>query len=324
MWAELLADAMEARPDIDRNSALCRSVLNDLLGADAAAHRREVRLLCVAVDEAVPAELASGVAAGRLGDRLMTEHGLDREASRFAVETWQRVLSGRGVVTAPLDVDPAPGDAAGSSTSPRELRARKSRRLGVLVSAVAVGVLAIVAIGVLVSGGDACAEPNGDRCASERTESRPTSAVTRDTSAARTTTVVTRPTTNAPAPTTNPRSTATPKPTTTHLSTTTRTTATTLTPATSTSTTTRPTDPRKVFVTYAFDAGDEPHPGNVLQTTLDGAGISATQLRGARDRSTGRFQISVAFTTRADADAGIIVIQQQLGLTPSRIQDTTT
>ncbi len=116
----VLAAALRRYPEVAREPARCRAVLNDLVGADAIARRQEITLLVAAVEAGVPdALLASDTDAvfeGAVAE-LATTSMVATDLARRTVRTWAHAL-GRGAGGSKPGVpqsDPADAGRAGDT-----------------------------------------------------------------------------------------------------------------------------------------------------------------------------------------------------------------
>jgi len=198
----MLVDAVRARPELADRADRCRAVLNDLLAADASHARREVGLVCAAVEDGVPAALRVATTAPEVDEittRFRASRALTPEAARWAVVTWTDTMRSLGWSSAPSSVvepdvvDQVPGDLTGntaavavpgdltselpdvaatdavspSTTAGLERRDRSRRRAAWLVGA------AIVAVGALLAGGLIAVSSSGSGSSDERAAARP-------------------------------------------------------------------------------------------------------------------------------------------------------
>ncbi|MDW8224278.1 MAG: right-handed parallel beta-helix repeat-containing protein, partial [Gemmatales bacterium] len=143
------------RLDIQRDQNRLKALVKDYLPN----HSREVRILLLAFDEGVPAELASltahqswGLIRGRLIQKLQESLAMHPSAATWAVDTWAAAL---GVVEAPPYVIPLPRSAPLASAAEfrvAPIGAADFRTLSEAVQHVPAGSRLLLASGTYVGG----------------------------------------------------------------------------------------------------------------------------------------------------------------------------
>jgi hypothetical protein len=97
--AAVLVEVVRSRPELVDRADRCRAVLNDVLAESAASARREVGLVCAAVEDGVPSALRVATTVPEV-DAIIARFGADRaltpDAARWAVVTWTDTLRSGG------------------------------------------------------------------------------------------------------------------------------------------------------------------------------------------------------------------------------------